>query len=265
VPAAAAFKETPTRADAKAATIDGRSTAGPPRGDPPTESVAGLADRRRRLYARAMGSAIARLLSIASRPLSAANASLSPSTQASAGSLAPDLLALLNARNGFFAFGPALHVFPTESSNLSWGLEDWNRSGLWKHAYASFVDPGLCFAEDVFGNQFCFKDGHVHHFQVEDGQLERIAPSLEAWAELVLSDDAFWTGWPLAQQWAEHDAPIPPRKRLHPATPFMCGGSYDLDNLRPVDAAQLMAYWGHFATQVHDLPEGATIKLTVTD
>ena len=41
--------------------------------------------------------------------------------------------------DGFFAFGPALR----------------------KDAYVGVSDPGLCFAEDVFGNRFCIGDDKV--------------------------------------------------------------------------------------------------------
>ena len=177
--------------------------------------------------------------------------------------MAGELIDLLRARNGFFAFGAALHVFPCESTDFSRGLVEWNEPGLWKHEYQSFVDPGLCFAEDIFGNQFSIKDGSVHHFEVETGALTSIASSLEEWAALILSDDQLWTGWPVAQRWAEHDGPVRLHKRLHPATPFVCGGSYEVDNLRPIDAAEMMAKWGSFARQIHGLPDGAQIKIAV--
>jgi hypothetical protein len=212
-----------------------------------------------------MTSAVARLLSNASRSLSAAAARLPPSTAAEAGHLARDLIDLLQARNGFFAFGSALHIFPCESTTLSWGLVDWNMPGLWKHEYLSFVDPGMCFAEDIFGNQFSIKDGTVHHFEAETGTLKSIAPSIEKWADLILADDRFWTGWPFAQRWAERNAPIPPHKRLHPAIPFICGGSYEIDNLRPIDAAEMMAKWASFARQIHGRPNGAQIKIVFDD
>lgn len=47
--------------------------------------------------------------------------------------------------------------------------------GLWKHEYLSFVDPGLCFAEDIFGNQFSIKDGSVNYFEVETSALKPVA------------------------------------------------------------------------------------------
>jgi hypothetical protein len=212
-----------------------------------------------------MSSNLARLLSIAHRPLADSHPNLPASVVAEAGPLAAELIEMLSARNGFFAFGLALHVFPSQSTELSWGLPEWNMPGLWKYEYLSFVDPGLSFAEDVFGNQFTFKDGGIHHFEVETGALKPIARSIEQWAALILANDRLWTGWPIAQQWAEHASPIPLHMRLHPATPFICGGSYEVENLRPIDASEMMVKWGSFARQIHGLPDGTKIKIVVSD
>ena len=203
------------------------------------------------------------LLAIAHRPLCDAAPRLPPSLLAAAGPLAAELVELLQARNGFYAFGPALHILPSQSSDRSWGLVDWNMPGLWKHEYADFVDPGLCFAEDVFGNQFSIKAGTVHHFAVETGTLKPVAASLAKWASIVLADDRKWTGWPFAQRWKEQHGAIPLHQRLHPVVPFVCGGSYGNDNLRPIDAAESMVSWGQFAQRARDLPDGARIKIVL--
>ncbi len=212
-----------------------------------------------------MTESMKRLLTQAHRALSLLDASLPPSIMGQAGTLATELYDMLNEKNGFFVFGPSLHVFPCHSNELSWGIVDWNMPGLWKHEYSSFVDPGLCFAEDIFGNQFCIKDGSVFSFDVETGNLKHLSPSLDLWADLILSDDRFWTGWPIAQQWSEIHGPFPLHKRLHPATPFCCGGSYGLDNLRPIDAGEMMAGWGSFATQIRNIPEGGQFQLKIVD
>jgi hypothetical protein len=101
---------------------------------------------------------------------------------------------------------------------------------------------------------FSIKDGSVHYFEVETGALKAIAASLDEWADLILTDDQLWTGWPFAERWAEHDAPVPPHKRLHPATPFVCGGSYEVDNLRFMDAAEMMAKWEASRARSTDFP-----------
>jgi hypothetical protein len=212
-----------------------------------------------------MTESMKRLLTRVRRALSQSEASLPHSIMAQAGSLANDLYNMLHEKNGFFLFGPALHVFPCESNELSWGIVDWNMPGLWKHEYSSFVDLGLCFAEDIFGNQFCIKDGSVFSFDVETGNLKQIASSLDDWAGLILGNDRFWTGWPIAQQWSEIHGAFPLHKRFHAATPFCCGGSYGLENLRPIDAGEMMAGWGSFATQIRNIPEGDQFQLKIVD
>lgn len=38
-------------------------------------------------------------------------------------------------------------------------------------------------------------------FLVETGDREFLADSVEAWADLILSDDSMQTGWKLAHEW----------------------------------------------------------------
>jgi hypothetical protein len=75
-----------------------------------------------------------------------------------AGRLADELLDLLTNRNGFFAYGPALQVLPSNSTAMSWGLAEWNEPGQWKHDYQSFVDSrtllrGRYFRQSVFDQE----------------------------------------------------------------------------------------------------------------
>ena len=211
----------------------------------------------------AMHPAIADLLAPASFRLSTAEAVLPPFVESAAGPLAGELQALLQVRNGFYAFSNALHVFPSASSDLSWGLEDWNMPGLWKHEYETFVDPGLCFAQDVFANQFSIKGGTIYRFDAETGGLTPVAATVAKWAELIQSNDRLWTGWPIAYRWKEKHGPIPLHQRLRPVTPLCCGGGSEIEDLTAVDAALLLGHWERFATQIHDLPDGATISSAI--
>jgi len=176
---------------------------------------------------------------------------------------APELLELLNSRNGFYAFGHALHVFPSGSTDLSWGLVDWNMPGLWKHEYQSFIDPGLCFAEDIFGNQFSIKGGRIHNFDIETGRLTEMAQPVTTWADLILSDHQFWTGSSLAKRWEKQIGRLPLHKRLRPSIPFCCGGSYDIENLRAVDSSDHMAASGSIARQLQNIPDGGQVRFVI--
>ena len=135
--------------------------------------------------------------------------------------------------------------------------------GLWKNEYESFVDPGLCFAQDTFANQFSIREGTICRFDVETGVLTPVAATVAKWAELIQSNDRLWTGWPIAYRWKEKHGPIPLHQRLQPATPFCCGGSDEIETLTAVDSALLLGFWGKFATQIHELPDGATINSAI--
>ncbi len=55
-----------------------------------------------------------------------------------------ELAAFLTECNGFYAFGDALHVFPSGTARLGEiTLEEWNDEGLWREAYPDYtaLDP----------------------------------------------------------------------------------------------------------------------------
>ncbi|WP_279489093.1 DUF2625 family protein [Aeromonas veronii] len=132
----------------------------------------------------------------------------------SAGMLIDDLLAMLQYRNGFYAFEGALHVFPTHSEEREMGLESWNDNGLWRSAYAELVDGCLFFAEDVFGGQFCIKGNKIYTFEPETGTLDYLADDIDTWAQVVLDDYEVLTGYPLAHQWQKLNGQLPPANAL---------------------------------------------------
>jgi hypothetical protein len=67
------------------------------------------------------------------------------------------------------------------------------------------------------------------------------------------------------RQWQAAHGALAPRKRLMPKTPFVCGGSFALDNLVAMEAAEAMRYRGELALQIRDLPDGAQICFRVVE
>ena len=178
--------------------------------------------------------------------------------------LGPELYAMLTLRNGFYAFESALHVFPLTSDPAS-GLQAWNAESLWRHAYKDLAHGLLFFAEDVFQDQFCLSNKGVMRFDAETGQTTFLAGSIEAWADLILSDYSNQTGWQLAHDWQALNGPLPLGKRLMPKIPFMLQGKYSLDNLYVGNPLEGMTFKGDLAIKIRDLPEGAKIELRVVD
>ena len=102
-------------------------------------------------------------------------------------------------------------------------------------------------------------------FDAETGQTTFLADSIEAWADLILSDYSDQTGWQLAHDWQALHGPLPLGKRLMPKIPFILQGKYSLDNLYVGSPLEGMTFKGDLAMKIRDLPEGTKIELPVID
>jgi hypothetical protein len=188
------------------------------------------------------------------------SAALGPPLAAGEGELAE----LLGRANGFYAFVSALHVLPSGTDDRM-SLERWNSDDLWRREYDGMADGLVFFAEDVFGVQFALAGTSVVTFEPETGEVQPLAPDLRAWAAAVLADHPMLTGYPLAHKWQTEHGALPQGQRLVPKVPFVLGGAYAVDNLAAMDATTAMSFRASVAVQIRDLPDGATIRLRVTD
>ncbi len=66
------------------------------------------------------------------------------------------LLEMLSAKNGFYAFYASLHVFPIGKNAEHMDLILWNEPSLWKEAYEFLKSDIFCFAEDILGHSSVF-------------------------------------------------------------------------------------------------------------
>ena len=78
----------------------------------------------------------------------------------------------------------------------------------------------------------------------------------------MLANYDFVTGHSFARSWQLANRPLSPGERLFPVKPFTIGGEYDTHNMRAMDGAALLRFFGNFATQLRDKPEGASVRLT---
>lgn len=200
---------------------------------------------------------VERLLSVAGPPLGG------PYVPDHSRSMPAMLGALLTARNGFYAFEGALHVFPAGIVVGEHSLEEWNSPSAWRSHYGDLAEDLLFFAEDVLGGQFAIGTAGVLTFDPETGDTQILARDVEGWAEQVLSDYEFLTAYPLAHGWQEHNGRVPVGRRLAPRTPFVLGGEFAASNLFAVDAVEGMRLRGDLASQLRDLPDGATVTYRV--
>ncbi|GAA1923654.1 hypothetical protein GCM10009815_17820 [Nocardioides marmoribigeumensis] len=199
------------------------------------------------------------MLSIASD----ASGPATPAVRLDGGPVAEELGALLVARNGFYAFESALHVFGSGPSVTGGSLEEWNAEHGWRVAYGELAEGLLFFAEDVFGVQFALRGDRVVTFDPETGDVGAMGTSIEDWADQLLSDYRELTGYPVAHDWQSRHGTLVPGTRLVPKRPFVLGGAFDVANLYALDATEGMRVRGDLAAQLRDLPDGAQVRYEV--
>jgi hypothetical protein len=181
------------------------------------------------------------------------------------GRAADPILELLHLRNGFLAFDGALHVLSAPGISPSSDFETWNSPELWKRHYSGSADELFAFAQDLFGFQYCVSKEGVILFDPETGGHDHFAPTLLEWAEKILADPDVHTGCRIAKLWRATKGPIHVGERFVPAVPFVLGGEFNASNLVLMEATRAMNYYGELAAQIRDLPDGAQVRLTVTD
>jgi SMI1 / KNR4 family (SUKH-1) len=210
-------------------------------------------------------SSIQKLLSISSEPLSHEIVAVNIPDFDKYGRLGKELLALLQLKNGFYAFESALHVFPAAPFENEMTLSRWNSFGLWRHEYGALADKKLFFAEDACGNQFCLHEGQIGFFDAETGRVEVLGNNFDEWARRILAEYDVLTSFPLMHYWQTQHGALPIGQRLMLKKPLVLGGDYSLENLCANDAIEGMKLRGHIATQIEGLPEGTQVDFRFTD
>jgi len=210
-----------------------------------------------------MGAATRKLLAISGSPFLREGMTFGLDRLDRFGKVGKDIRSILIEKNGFFCFEQALRFFPSATGEASWGIHEWNQRDLWKYEYCGLADSAFCFAEDVFGGQFCIIDEKIGVFNPETGEIEAMADDLEGWSSKLLSDYNVFVGYKFAHDWQKLHGRMQDRYRLMPKKPFVLGGAYELENLEGMDSVRVMKSYGNLAHQIHDLPDGSQVKFEV--
>jgi hypothetical protein len=176
---------------------------------------------------------------------------------------AEELGEMLSKKNGFYAFDSALLVRPLTHVKPPLGIWEWNTPALWKYEYEGTLDGFLCFAEDVFGGQYALSRTGIVAIDPETAETEDIASTLEQWADVILRNRNYRTGYSIAHDWQQRHGSIPVGHRLAPKIPFVTGGKYVLENLHPSIDVEAMRFRGSIARQIRDVPDGGHVTFEV--
>ncbi|MEY9944739.1 hypothetical protein ABH937_001805 [Kitasatospora sp. GAS1066B] len=175
-----------------------------------------------------------------------------------------ELGSVISGMNGFFLFNAGVQVFRVGEEGLGPDMVAWNSGEAWKDTYEGLADEIFCFGQDIFGVQFGIVGNEdVVRFNPETAEVERLGGSLEDWARWLLADPDVNGAAGFARAYQKRNGPLDPGQRLVPLEFFVGGGDYSDENLVVHDAVTAMRIRGPIARQVHDLPDGATLRLTV--
>jgi hypothetical protein len=169
-----------------------------------------------------------------------------------------ELLDVWGVQDGFLAFDGALVLRPCSDGAGVLDVVRWNEPGLWRDAYPLSLQ-GVFFAEDAFGNPFGLTEQGVALLDAETAELEAFADSLEGWAERILDEPEYHTGWPLLVEWQGVHGALPLGRRLAPKRPFALGGEYVVDNLAAARDVDAMKARGRLAAQLSSLKPGERV------
>jgi len=173
---------------------------------------------------------------------------------------------MLRQRNGFFCYHRSLHFFGACRAPRYHSLLQWNDPEGWRKEYRSLAENLIFFAEDVFGYQFALRDKKIVRFDFESGVCKPMARSFRKWFQLLEKRIDEHSGWPVAVHWEEiQGQSIPFESHLSVYPPFIAGGEYDAEHLKPIDRFQHMGFSGHLAWQIKDLPDGTQIEISFED
>lgn len=176
-----------------------------------------------------------------------------------------DHKSLLSLHDGLTAFDGGLRLFGTKTGELA-TLREWNERNGWRSAYKELVKESLIFfAEDVFGNQFAFADGTVVYFDAENGRATPFASSFSEWLSIIIEDPVDTLQLMLYKSWLSKGERLDPSEHLCPIYPFIVKADPPLKELYRVKSAEDMLYKGNFAYQIKNIPDGAQIKMRVTE
>jgi hypothetical protein len=173
----------------------------------------------------------------------------------------PELDALARAFDGLVGYGGALRVFGQSPGPLP-TQHEWNRADGWIGEYPDLPAGLVVFAENFLGEQFAITAEGVIRIDLETGATEQLAPSVSQFLS-NLRTDPVEIGPKLLQAWERLNGRLDVSHYLSHPIPFVIGGSYNPEEMVATERYDLMRFRASFASQIRDLPDGATVRLRV--
>ncbi len=114
-----------------------------------------------------------------------------------------------------------------------------------------------------FGDLFVtLEDSSIHRLSMDGGTLDRLAASREEFERKVDEDQNYndWLMIPLIDRLVAAGVILSPGQCYAFVQLPVLGGSYGIENVRPVGVEERIAFLGDVYRQIVDLPQGAKVK-----
>lgn len=168
-------------------------------------------------------------------------------------------LNLILKKNGLLCFESALQIYPYDNSTIN--LKILNDMEGWRQKYFFITRSYFCFAQDLFGFQFCFTHQGIEIFNTETGEFSFLTDTFENWIQMILNDYNYLTGYEIGHEWQKKFRKLQLSERLNGKIPFVLGGSYSIENLYPINLISLLDFRADIANQIYNLEDGQQIIL----
>jgi hypothetical protein len=174
---------------------------------------------------------------------------------------------LLEAQNGGYFFGGALHLLGACDAPAWHALSAWNSPALWRDAYGELAAGITFFGEDAFGDQYGYSGhgGEVVCFEAELGRAAPVAPHFLAFLETVVAEAETLLPVQLVADQARLGRLPPPGGQLYAYPPLATVEARDGVTVGPVDAVEAMRVRGQLARQIGHLAPGTQVRIEIDE
>ncbi len=155
----------------------------------------------------------------------------------------PDLISLLQRRNGFLVYGSTIEVFPLSRAAAGPDQISWNHPNFWRAQYPELDQARAhVFGQDAFARQYAIDSvGRVHVLDLETSELELYGATLDEWAWRIDRERRECPYGRLAGEWVRVNGALRGGERLAARIPFALGGERTVENVEALDVYEALS------------------------
>ncbi|QSE98990.1 SMI1/KNR4 family protein [Fulvivirga lutea] len=128
--------------------------------------------------------------------------------------------------------------------------------------YDCLTKEDIPFAQDAFGDQFIWRNGHIHRLSAEFGELEDLELDFSSFLEKETENPVDFLMLESFNQLYDSDIRLSPGQLMNVYPPFMFDTN-DNRSFKPVPAKEQIDFLKSIYLQTKDLPDGQQMKINI--